>query len=64
MYYLRNYFVTFLVAVFCSVPLVEKLYDKVKGFSIINLLILVLIFLSSVAYLVDATYNPFLYFRF
>ncbi len=64
MYYMRNYFITFLVAIFCSVPLIEKLYNKIKRFSIINLLILSMIFLSSVAYLVDATYNPFLYFRF
>lgn len=64
MYYLRNYFITFLLAIFCSVPLVEKLYNKVKDFTILNFLILSFIFLSSVAYLVDATYNPFLYFRF
>ena len=64
MYYLRNYFITFLLPIFCSVPLVEKLYNKVKDFTILNFLILSFIFLSSIAYLVDATYNPFLYFRF
>lgn len=63
-YYLRNYFITFLLAIFCSVPLVEKLYHKVKRITVVNLLILAVILIVSVAYLVDATYNPFLYFRF
>lgn len=64
MYYLRNYFVSFLIAVFCSVPLVEKIYNRVKKYQWVNLLILAAILIVSVAYLVDATYNPFLYFRF
>ena len=64
LYYLRNYFITFLIAIFCSVPLVEKWYGKVKKKTVVNLLILAVILIVSVAYLVDATYNPFLYFRF
>ena len=64
MYYLRNYLVTFLLAIFCSIPLVEKLYNKIKKIAFVNLLILAVILIVSIAYLVDATYNPFLYFRF
>ena len=37
MYYLRNYLVTFLLAIFCSIPLVEKLYNKIKKIAFVNL---------------------------
>lgn len=63
-YYLRNYAVTFLIGILFSTPLPWKCYCKLKNNKIINLLILGGILVVSVAYLVDATYNPFLYFRF
>ncbi|MBP0989802.1 MAG: MBOAT family protein [Oscillospiraceae bacterium] len=63
-YYLRNYGVVFLIAIFCSIPLVQKIYDKIKRSTIAEAALLVVIFVLSTAYLVDATYNPFLYFRF
>lgn len=63
-YYLRNYAVTFLAAAFFSTPLAEKLYGKLCRSRVLALAALGLILVLSVAYLVDATYNPFLYFRF
>ncbi len=63
-YYLRNYVVSFAVAILCSIPLISKLYDKIKKSMVVETVILLAIFGMSVAYLVDATYNPFLYFRF
>lgn len=65
-FYLKEYAVVFLVCVLACLPLGKKLYDKlsagVKGWLTPVLIALVLIL--STAYLVDATYNPFLYFRF
>ncbi len=63
-YYLRNYVVTFVVAILFSTPLPWKLYCKVKDHTVVNLLLMGGVLVASVAYLVDATYNPFLYFRF
>lgn len=63
LYYGRNYIFIFLVAILLSTPLLEKYYNKIKNGFLGNL-ILILIFVMSVAYLVDAAYNPFLYFRF
>ncbi len=63
-YYLRGYLITIAVAIFCSTPAVEKLYQKFKDVEWIDICVLALILVLSVAYLVDATYNPFLYFRF
>lgn len=64
MYYLRNYAATFGVAVLFSTPLPWKLYCRVKDHTMVNLLFMGGVLAASVAYLVDATYNPFLYFRF
>jgi len=64
LYYLRNYAVSFAVAVLFCLPLVQKLYDRLKKYWIADVVILGGILFLSVAYLVDSTYNPFLYFRF
>jgi len=63
-YYLRNYAASILVAILFCIPLVQKAYDKVKNCLILDLLILGVILFLSISYLVDSTYNPFLYFRF
>ena len=60
LYYLRNYVVTFVVAILFSTPLP----CKIKDYTVVNLLLMGVVLVASVAYLVDATYNPFLYFRF
>ena len=63
-YYLRNYGITFIIAIVFSTPIVKNIYNKFVKSDILNTVILITIFLISIAYLVDATYNPFLYFRF
>lgn len=63
-YYLRNYFVTFVVAIIFSTPWLKKYYEKLKPNGIVVTAMFAVITIFSVAYLVDATYNPFLYFRF
>lgn len=63
-YYIRNYGITFIIASIFSTPLVEKIYNKIVKSDILNTFIIINIFLLCIAYLVDATYNPFLYFRF
>lgn len=63
-YYLRNYGITFIIATVFSTPIVKNIYNKVIKSDILNTFILTIIFLLCIAYLVDATYNPFLYFRF
>ena len=63
-YYLRNYGVSLIIAIIFSLPLVSMFYKKIENFKWIKTIILMGIFIISVAYLVDVTYNPFLYFRF
>lgn len=61
-FYLRNYLIIFIICIVSSTPLIEKLYSKVS--KNIRSIIICILFLLSIAYLVDSSYNPFLYFRF
>ena len=65
LYYLRNYGVTFLLAGFLSTPLLAKWEARwgERGGMAKNLALGVVL-IASIAYLEDATSNPFLYFRF
>lgn len=61
-YYTRNYFIVIILCIIFSTPIVLKIYSKLN--KVIKSIIIVLLFIMSVAYLVDSSYNPFLYFRF
>lgn len=63
LYYLRNYLSVIVVGCILSTPLLKGFYEKVKN-RFMGLVISLVIFVLSLAYLTDATFNPFLYFRF
>ncbi|MFQ9680826.1 MAG: hypothetical protein ACLRZH_12750 [Ruthenibacterium lactatiformans] len=52
------------VGILCATPLPQKLYEKFKTNTLMRGLVLALIFVVTIAYMVDATNSPFLYFRF
>ena len=70
-YYLKSYLVVLVIAIIGSTPflknIIEKLKTKTNANKIINLLepiAMASILIIVTAYLVDNSYNPFLYFRF
>lgn len=68
-YHGLSYLVIFMVAAFGSAPIFKKLIDKTeqsnkKWVFVLSTAFYLLMFIACVAYLVNATYNPFLYFRF
>ena len=70
-YYLRSYFVIIIVAIIGTTPLpkniINKLKENKKNNKIINTLepiFIVAILIIATAYLVDGSFNPFIYFRF
>ena len=63
-YYLRNYVVVLVLGILLSTPLLEWLGEKFSGHRWVRYSFLTVVLVVSIAYLVDATYNPFLYFRF
>ena len=67
LYLLRNYAITFVVAMIGATPLFAHIADKLKNkpFMIIaEPIYACLLLVLSTAYLVDGSFNPFLYFRF
>ena len=65
-YYLSGFLPVILAACFASTPIAKNLWHKLdKRVQAVALPVLILLGLVvCTAYLVDATYNPFLYFRF
>ena len=66
LYYLRSYLPTLVIAGIASTPLAKNAWDRLgeKPRMILLPLLLLSGLLLCTCYLVDATYNPFLYFRF
>nr|WP_302597679.1 MBOAT family O-acyltransferase [uncultured Cellulosilyticum sp.] len=64
LYYLRSYFLTFCIAITCSTKVPLLIHYHLQHHPWLMNLLYIAIFILSTAYLVDATYNPFLYFRF
>lgn len=71
LYYFRSYGVVLLVAMFGATPLPKKLWNWIRGTTagetaaiFVEPLIISAMFVVCTAYLVDGSYNPFLYFRF
>lgn len=65
-FYLRDYAGVFLLGMVFSMPILNRIRDRLpqKWAMPARLLFLIPVLLISVAYLVDSSYNPFLYFRF
>lgn len=70
-YYLKSYSLVFIISIIASTPIVSSLVKKLARYkktkSIIDVLhpiVLVLLFLVVTGYLIDGSFNPFLYFRF
>ncbi len=69
LYYSQNYGFLILIGIICSIPLWEKIKEKIdsknsKTLEFITSLGYVVIFVLSTASLVTNSFNPFLYFRF
>ena len=70
-YYLRSYLLVIVIAIVDATPLpkriVEKIREKETGNKVINLIepaVCIILLVLITAYLVDGSFNPFLYFRF
>ncbi|MEG0664655.1 MAG: MBOAT family O-acyltransferase, partial [Clostridia bacterium] len=68
-YYILSYGIIFIIAIFFSSNYYSKKYEILKEkypktFGVIIPIVQVATFIICTAYLVDSTYNPFLYFRF
>ena len=69
-YQLRNYLVIFIISIIAATPLMSITINKLKNTKLNNLINILepiyylLLLTLSTAFLIDASFNPFLYFRF
>ena len=68
-YYTKSFAVLLVAALVGSTPLIHLLAEKIqaalpKAATVLKPLWLILLLVLSTAYLVDGSFNPFLYFRF
>lgn len=68
-YYLSTNWILIIFLIICSTPIPKKLFKKLRArnsicISIILSVFMLILLMLCVAYLVNETYNPFLYFRF
>lgn len=71
LFYIRDYFVIILIAIVASTPLLKNIKNKLlnnsnsnKIIGILEPICYVVLLLLVTAFLVDSSFNPFLYFRF
>ena len=70
-YYVRSYLVIFILAVIGATPLPKRIFEKIdagrigsKVLMAAEPIVMLLILIAATGYLVDGSFNPFLYFRF
>ena len=68
-YYFKNYFIILIIGIIFSTPIIKKIENIEKNINknyiyILRIIIYLVLFIITVSYLVNDTYNPFLYFRF
>lgn len=67
LFYLKENAICFVISIIVSTPVLRWIYKRYfnnKVGHIIVAILLILIFLTSVVYIVKGTYNPFIYFNF
>lgn len=66
-YYLKDYFIILIISIISCTPLFKNIYIKYRDNKIISFMepiVLLGLFILCVAFIIDASFNPFLYFRF
>ena len=69
-YYLKNYLLLFIIAIIGATPLMKNIVNKMKESrykNVINVMepiVCVILLILTTAFLIDESFNPFLYFRF
>ena len=70
LYYFKNYFIILVIGIIFSMPVYSLFMKKIddikckKYLYVLMVIIYIILFIVTIAYLVSDTYNPFLYFRF
>lgn len=70
-YYLKSYLGLFVIAIIAATPVPKRIAEKLSGSQlgekimvVVEPLVVAVVLIAVTAYLVDGSFNPFLYFRF
>ena len=68
-HYLKSYLIILLVGIIGSTPLIKKLAEKLENkfpkiINIAEILLITALLILCTSYIIDGSFNPFLYFRF
>lgn len=64
-YYLKSYLLMLIISLICATPIVKYIKNsKLKRLIIVEPIVYIGLLFIATAYLVDSTFNPFIYFRF
>lgn len=63
-YYLKSYFIVLVMGIIGSTPILKNIVSNKKITNVLEPIFLFAILIISTAYIVDGSFNPFLYFRF
>ena len=63
-YYLKSYAVIYMVSILGATPLVKNIATRIKKADYFEPILLLGLLIAVTAFLVDGSFNPFLYFRF
>ncbi len=65
LYYLKSYAIILIISLICATSIIKYIKEKkLKTLTFLEPIIYIGLLLISTAYLVDSTFNPFIYFRF
>lgn len=70
-YYLKNYLLVLIIGIIASTPIIKNLISKLRSYKIMDNIISILepityiiLLIICTAFIIDESFNPFLYFRF
>lgn len=70
-YYLKNYLLVLIIGIIASTPIIKNLISKLRSYKIMDNIISILepityiiLLIMCTAFIIDESFNPFLYFRF
>lgn len=71
LYYLKSYLIIIIVSCLAATPIFKNIINKLKErnslktlIDVLEIIVILLLLLVVTAFLIDASFNPFLYFRF